>query len=166
METKDYVFFWGGTFSQWAPSEFIVNGVKYSSAEQYMMAAKAVLFNDTEAHTQIMGTTSPAYQKAIGRKVKGFNTYQWEQICRDVVYEANYAKFTQNPKMLAELMATGEKEIVEASPEDKIWGIGLHVSDPRSRKKEEWLGTNWLGEAIMKVRETLKKEMEDKNDTL
>jgi len=160
MTTDKFVFFWGGTFSQWAPSDFTIDGVDYSCCEQYMMAKKAMLFNDEASLKLIMSTRSPMDQKMYGRKVKGFDKAIWENVCREYVYDGNYAKFTQNPKMEAELMATGNKEIVEASPEDKIWGIGLHVSDPRSRKKEEWLGTNWLGEAIMKVRETLKGENE------
>jgi len=155
MTTDKFVFFWGGTFSQWCPSKFTVNGVEYNCCEQYMMAAKAVLFNDTKAHAEIMGTTSPAVQKSIGRKVKGFNTYQWEQICHDVVYEANYAKFTQNTVMLQELINTGTREIVEASPKDKIWGIGMHETHPDILDKSKWQGTNWLGKAIMKVREKI-----------
>jgi len=95
---------------------------------------------------------SPALQKAMGKKVKGFNKVKWETYCRDYVYDANYAKFTQNPKMLKELMATGDKEIVEASPEDTIWGIGLHETNPLAWDKATWKGTNWLGEAIMKFR--------------
>ena len=158
MITDKYVFFWGGVFSQWAPSKFSLNGVEYNCAEQYLMAAKAILFNDTNAHKQIMGTTSPAYQKSIGRKVKGFIVSVWEKRCRDIVYEANYAKFTQNPHMLVELIQTGDREIVEASPEDKIWGIGLHESDPRCLDKEQWNGKNWLGIIIMKVRETITNE--------
>ena len=100
MITKDYVFFWGGTFSQWAPSEFIIDGVKYVTAEQYMMAKKALLFKDQESYESIMRTSDPRTQKAFGRKVKGFNADVWNVICRDVVYQANLAKFTQNPKML------------------------------------------------------------------
>ena len=157
MITDKYVFFWGGTFSQWCPSEFTIEGVTYNCAEQYMMAKKAMLFNDSNAYEQIMKTSHPSTQKAIGRKVKGFNKEAWEKVCRGYVYDANYAKFTQNPKMLKELMDTGDREIVEASPEDKIWGIGLHESDARVHDKSQWQGTNWLGEAIMNVRKTLKK---------
>jgi hypothetical protein len=157
MITDKYVFFWGGTFSQWCPSEFTIEGVTYNCAEQYMMAKKAMLFNDSNAYEQIMNTSHPLTQKAIGRKVKGFNKETWEKVCRGYVYDANYAKFTQNPKMLKELMDTGDREIVEASPEDKIWGIGLHESDARVHDKSQWQGTNWLGEAIMNVRKTLKK---------
>lgn len=152
------ILFWGGTFSQWFPSDFIIDGIKYVTAEQYMMARKAKLFGDNDAYCEIMKSKEPAYQKQIGRQVKGFEKNEWESICRQIVYDGNYAKFTQNPVMKEELMATGDMEIVEASPHDKIWGIGLHETDPRAWDKSTWKGTNWLGEAIMQVRETLKKE--------
>lgn len=156
MTTDKFVFFWGGTYSQWCPSPFEIGGFQYNCCEQYMMAQKALLFDDFVSYTKIMETKQPAEQKALGRKVKGFDKDKWESVCRQIVYDANYAKFTQNPKMMAELMATGDREIVEASPEDKIWGIGLHESDERVHDKSKWQGTNWLGEAIMQVREKLR----------
>jgi len=158
MITEKYVFFWNGVFSQWYPSKFIIEEVEYNCCEQYMMARKAKLFGDNDAYCEIMKSKEPAYQKQIGRQVKGFEKNEWESICRQIVYDGNYAKFTQNPVMKEELMATGDMEIVEASPHDKIWGIGLHETDPRAWDKSTWKGTNWLGEAIMQVRETLKKE--------
>jgi ribA/ribD-fused uncharacterized protein len=158
MVKNNMILFWGGTFSQWFPSDFIIDGIKYVTAEQYMMARKAKLFGDNDAYCEIMKSKEPAYQKQIGRQVKGFKKNEWESICRQIVYDGNYAKFTQNPVMKEELMATGDMEIVEASPHDKIWGIGLHETDPRAWDKSTWKGTNWLGEAIMQVRETLKKE--------
>lgn len=158
MAKEDFVLFWGGTYSQWCPSPFKIDGIEYNCCEQYMMAKKALVFNDHEAYEQIMSTKSPRDQKAIGRRVKNFDASVWSPISREVVYQANYAKFTQNPKMREELMATGEMEIVEASPEDKIWGIGLHETDPRAWDKSTWQGTNWLGEAIMQVRKKLKEE--------
>jgi ribA/ribD-fused uncharacterized protein len=161
MAKENFIMFWGGTYSQWCPSKFTIDGVEYNCAEQYMMAKKALLFDDVESYNMIMYADNPRDQKAFGRRVKGFDKDKWEAVCRKYVYDANYAKFTQNPKMLEELMATGDKEIVEASPEDKIWGIGLHESDPLAWDKSTWQGTNWLGEAIMQVRKTLK---ENKND--
>jgi hypothetical protein len=159
MAKNDFVFFWGGIYSQWAPSEFEIDGVIYSHAEQYMMAKKALLFKDFDAHREIMLESNPALQKAIGKIVKGFDKDIWEKHCRKYVYDGNYAKFTQNPKMYDELMGTGSKEIVEASPFDKIWGIGLSADNPLAWNKSTWDGTNWLGEAIMQVRERLKKEI-------
>ena len=156
MVTDKYVFFWNGVFSQWYPSKFVIEEVEYNCCEQYMMAQKALLFNDLESHKMIMYSKSPDEQKGFGRRVKGFDKDKWEAICRQVVFDANMAKFTQNPKMLEDLMNTKELEIVEASPYDKIWGIGLHETDPKALDKSQWQGTNWLGEAIMSVREKLR----------
>lgn len=159
MAKKDFLFFWGGTFSQWQPSFFEIDGVEYNCCEQYMMAKKALLFNDFEALKNIMISDQPDDQKAFGRMVKGFSVEKWVKHCRKFVYDGNYAKFSQNPKMLEELMMTYNIEIVEASPEDPIWGIGLRATDPRAWDKSTWLGKNWLGEAIMQVRETLQTEL-------
>ena len=158
MKTDKYIFFWGGTFSQWFPSKFKIDEIEYNCCEQYMMAKKALLFEDIDSYNEIMATKNPKEQKAIGRKVKNFDKDKWEAICREVVYEANYAKFTQNGIIKSELLRSGNREIVEASPEDKIWGIGMHESHPDILDKSKWQGTNWLGEAIMRVRETLDKE--------
>lgn len=156
--TDDSVFFWGGVCSQWYSSWFEIDGQKYSCAEQYMMYKKALLFEDEEIANAIMRTQNPKEQKALGRKVRGFDKERWEEVCREYVYEANYAKFTQNEVLLDELISYANREIVEASPEDPIWGIGLIYSDERCDDKSQWKGTNWLGEAIMRVRETLKEE--------
>lgn len=152
---ENYVFFWGGPFSQWAPSTFIIDGVAYNCCEQYMMAKKALMFGDYDALKEIMESIDPREQRAIGRRVKNFNAEKWNKYCRQIVYDANHAKFTQNEELFDILMETVGKEIVEASPEDKIWGVGLHESDDRILNKENWLGTNWLGEAIMQVRNNI-----------
>jgi ribA/ribD-fused uncharacterized protein len=123
-----------------------------------MMAKKALVFKDQESYNMIMYADNPRDQKAFGRRVKNFDADVWSVISREVVYQGNYAKFTQNPKMREELMATGDLEIVEASPEDKIWGIGLRESDPKAWDKATWEGTNWLGEAVMRVRQKLREE--------
>jgi ribA/ribD-fused uncharacterized protein len=158
MVKNNMVLFWGGTYSQWCPSKFTIDGIEYNCCEQYMMARKAKLFGDNDVYREIMKSKNPSYQKQMGRSVKRFDKNEWESICRQIVYDANYAKFTQNPAMKEELMATGDMEIVEASPYDKIWGIGLHETDPRAWDKSTWQGTNWLGEAIMQVRKKLKEE--------
>ena len=151
----DFTFFWGGEFSQWYPSEFTINGVSYSCCEQYMMAQKALMFGDQETFEKVMKTKSPKEQKALGRLVKNFDKDVWEAKCKDIVYEANYAKFTQDKDLYDVLLSTEGTELVEASPEDKIWGIGLSEFDPRIMNKANWLGTNWLGEILTKLREDL-----------
>lgn len=158
MVKGNFLFFWNGIYSQWHPSKFTIDGREYNCCEQYMMAKKALTFKDMEAYEEIMASSSPKEQKAIGRRVKNFNAEVWSVISREVVYQANYAKFTQNPQMKEELMATGDLEIVEASPKDKIWGIGLHETDPRAWDKSQWQGTNWLGIEIMRVRQTLREQ--------
>lgn len=154
MKNK-FTLFWAGPFSQWEYSPFVIGEVSYNCCEQYMMAQKALLFKDEEIYKQIMVTDSPNEQKALGRRIKGFDKDKWEAVCKQIVYEGNYAKFTQNDNLLKALMATKGTELVEASPEDKIWGIGLHETDPRARVRSKWLGTNWLGEILTRVREDL-----------
>lgn len=163
MKDNKFTFFWGGPFSQWYPSPFIIDGKKFDDAEMYMMYCKAMLFNDTKSAELILTAKHPSESKAIGRRVKNFNKEVWETYCKKFVYDGNYAKFTQNPDLLKYLMATENSELVEASPEDEIWGIGLKESDQRAQNKETWLGTNWLGEILTELREDLKtmKSMDD-----
>ena len=152
---NDILFFYGGPCSQWYPSTFVIDGEKYNCAEQYMMAQKALFFGDTEAHRAIMKATDPSEQKMIGRQVRNFDADKWNEVCREIVYKANVAKFSQNEYLNKWLKNTGDRELVEASPTDCIWGIGLSTSDPRRFDRSKWRGTNWLGEAIMQARETL-----------
>jgi ribA/ribD-fused uncharacterized protein len=156
-ETRDFVFFWGGWPSQWHRCQFTVDGVTYNCAEQYMMAAKAKLFGDAETMALILASTNPRQQKALGRKVQNFDAATWDRECREAVYRGNLAKFDQNPDLRSLLLATGTKRIVEASPTDRIWGIGLAADDPRSLDPSQWRGTNWLGESLGRVRDVLNK---------
>lgn len=150
-----FTYFWGEwPFSQWAYSLFTVDDVGYCSAEQYMMAQKAILFDDQEILELIMESEEPNEQKKLGRMVKNFNLDKWNEVARDIVYKGNYAKFTQNDEMLEALMATDGTLLVEASPYDKIWGIGLNDFD--AKREMPWQGTNWLGEVLTKLREDLK----------
>ena len=116
---------------------------------------KALTFNDQESYDMIMYADNPRDQKAFGRRVKGFDTETWNEVCREFVYQGNLAKFTQNIKFKDELLKTGDKEIVEASPYDAIWGIGMGVEHEDIMDKSKWKGTNWLGEAVVRVRETI-----------
>jgi ribA/ribD-fused uncharacterized protein len=152
---EQFTFFWGGEFSQWYPSKFTIDNVEYNCAEQYMMAKKADLFGDHEMWSAIMNSTSPREQKALGRGVANFNADVWNANCKRFVKEANIAKFTQNPKLKKVLLDTVGTTLVEASPQDKIWGIGLHETDPKAWSRTTWEGTNWLGEIITEVRDEL-----------
>lgn len=148
--------FYGGFLSQWYPCKFTINGIEYNCAEQWMMAEKARLFKDNDTLMSIMTTSNPSTQKSLGKQVKGFDKEKWETVAREVVYLGNLAKFTQNHDLLELLYDTDEEELVEASPTDCIWGIGLAEHDPAALDKSQWRGTNWLGECIMRVRSDLK----------
>jgi ribA/ribD-fused uncharacterized protein len=153
--TEQFTFFYGGYASQWAPSAFTIEGIAYNTAEQYMMAQKAILFGDQDALDIIMGTDNPKIQKAAGRTVKGFVKSRWETEAKLFVYRANFAKFTQNKEYLDWLISTAGTTLVEASPWDNIWGIGLAETDPRAKDRATWLGTNWLGETVTQVRDDI-----------
>jgi ribA/ribD-fused uncharacterized protein len=156
MKTTDkYVFFWNGIYSQWFMRDIIIDNIKYNCCEQYMMAKKALLFNDQENHKMIMYADNPKDQKAFGRRVKGFDAYKWNQVCREYVYEANLAKFSQHEDLKRQLLDTKDKLLVEASPYDTIWGIGMHENDYGVEDPKNWKGTNWLGETLNKVKEKL-----------
>ncbi len=152
---EKFTFFWDGPFSQWEECEFEIDGVLYNCAEQYMMAAKAKLFKDEDTLDRIMEEESPRGQKQLGRLVKGFNTDRWNTVAREVVYEGNYAKFTQNADLLDKLLATKGTTLVEASPYDCVWGIGLRETDKDAKDRSKWRGTNWLGEVLTGLREDL-----------
>jgi len=157
-ETDTHIYFYGSMYSQWAMRDIEIDGTTYNCNEQYMMAEKARLFNDEDSLKKIMNASKPSDQKFQGRKVKNFDKYKWEAIARDVVYKANLAKFTQHEDGKKQLLGSGDKIIVEASPYDCIWGVGLRATDPKILDSNNWRGTNWLGEAIMKVRENIKKQ--------
>jgi len=164
MEDK-FTLFYNGPCSQWAMANIEIDGTDYNCCEQYMMAEKAKLFEDEEALSAIMGSLNPSDQKAIGKKVKHFDKAKWEKIeengkpyCWNVVYKGNYAKFTQNLDLKEYLFSTVGTLLVEASPYDDIWGIKLGEDDPRALDRNQWQGTNWLGEVVTQVRDDLLKE--------
>lgn len=150
--SEEFTFFWNGPFSQWHESDFEIDGIKFVTAEQFMMHQKAVLFEDEPMATMILATKDPRQQKAFGRKVRNFDAEIWSARAKEVVKEGNIAKFTQNPGLLAELEATKGTTLVEASPYDKIWGIGLGEWQEERLSRDTWQGTNWLGEVLTEVR--------------
>ncbi len=156
-ETDTHIYFYGSVYSQWAMRAMNIDGEAYNCCEQYMMAEKARLFNDEASCDLIMKVGDPGVQKKLGREVKNFDKDKWEEVAQDIVYKANLAKFLQNKDCYEQLMATGDKIIVEASPYDCVWGVGLRCDDPKVLDSKNWRGTNWLGIAIMKVREDLRK---------
>lgn len=163
-ENLKYLLFWGhekteritkSCFSQWFDSEFYVDGIKYYNAEQYMMAKKALLFNDIEIYNQIIITSKPGKVKVLGRQVKNFNQQFWEDNRFDIVVSGNFHKFSQNIDLGNFLKNTHDRIIVEASPVDRIWGIGLAQNHVNSEAPYFWKGLNLLGYALMNVRDIL-----------
>lgn len=159
MDEK-FTFFWGGPFSQWYPSQFrgydfYNSWTSFNTAEQYMMAFKAMVFADNEKSQAILDEIRPAIQKALGRKVKNFNQEVWDQVKLDIVFNGNVLKFSNNPNLYEILCDTEGTTLVEASPYDKIWGIGLLESDPRCFDRTQWLGLNLLGQTLTEVRDYL-----------
>ena len=155
MVKGNYVFFWDGIYSQWYNAPMVIDGITYNCCEQYMMHQKALTFGDTETAELIMKTESPRDQKALGRQVKNFDKAKWNSVCVGIVYKGNYAKFSQNVDLADELLATGNKIIVEASPYDTIWGIGMGEKEPGIKNPANWKGLNLLGWSIMLVRKEL-----------
>lgn len=164
-ERIKFLFFWGHTakdmvtkscFSQWFPGKFEENGIIYKTAEHYMMAGKARLFNDPETEEEILKAGTPNQAKALGRKVKNFDPKLWDDYKYEIVTQGNLLKFSQNHKFKDFLLSTGEKILVEASPYDRIWGIGMLETDNRAENPLLWNGENLLGFALMEVRDQLK----------
>ncbi|OTA21153.1 Riboflavin biosynthesis protein [Xenorhabdus beddingii] len=162
-----YLFFWGhktnynnhitkSCLSQWYPVQFTVDDIKYASAEHYMMAGKARLFNDLEVLEKIINAKNPGAAKAYGREIRDFDQSVWDEHRLKIVIEGNLAKFSQNKPLAEFLLNTGEKILVEASPVDRIWGIGLAEDFPKIQNPLMWDGLNLLGFALMIVREKLK----------
>jgi ribA/ribD-fused uncharacterized protein len=160
-----YVFFWGhqkkGTevsktcFSQWYESEFRADGVTYMTAEHFMMAEKAKLFNDQGTYEKIINASNPGEAKSLGREVKGFDDSVWVRNRFEIVVQGNLLKFEQNSELKAFLISTGDRVLVEASPVDKIWGVGLAAEDQKIDNPNLWRGLNLLGFALMEVRYAL-----------
>ncbi len=164
-----FLFFWKPTpaadghicescLGQWWESRFEADGVEYTYAEQYMMAEKARMFGDKEMLAKIMEASHPKEMKAYGRAVRGFDKAAWDNACYEIVKKGNLAKFTQNPELLAFLFTTGNRILVEASPMDRIWGIGMGKNNPDAENPLKWRGRNLLGFALTEVRTQLLKE--------
>ncbi|MET9427698.1 MULTISPECIES: NADAR family protein [unclassified Streptomyces] len=161
-----YLHFWGhrprpdGTIgasclSQWWPAPFTVDGVRYATAEHWMMAEKARLFGDADAERQAIEARSPAAAKKAGRLVRGFDEAIWARQRFAIVVEGSVHKFGGHPELREYLLATGNRVLVEASPVDRVWGIGLAATDPGASNPAQWRGLNLLGFALMQARARL-----------
>jgi len=162
--TDKYVFFWGSELSNWYECKFRYKNLTFFNSEQAFMWEKAVYFGDMETAELIMKTPSPSQCKKLGRLVKEFNTERWMINSFTFMVAVNMAKFSQNPRLKIVLLSTKDRTIVEASPTDIVWGIGLHWKDDRVLDEKNWRGMNLLGKALMEVREILRKEADEKNN--
>ncbi|PZT70439.1 DUF1768 domain-containing protein [Streptomyces sp. SW4] len=162
-----YLYFWGhrprpdgrlgpGCLSQWWPSPFTVDGVEYATAEHWMMAAKARLFADADAERRVLAAAHPAEAKKAGRLVRGFDEERWARERFGIVVEGSVHKFASDPALRRFLLDTGDRVLVEASPVDRVWGIGLAAGDEAAADPERWRGPNLLGFALMAARERLR----------
>ena len=150
--TDEYVLFWGGVFSQWYKSIFKDDdGITFTSCEQYMMYKKAELFKDGQTAMKILATNDVKKIKQLGREVKNFDESTWDFHKFDIVVDGNCYKFTQNSSLKKDLMKYETHIFVEASPHDRIWGIGLHFDDADALDSTKWRGQNLLGKALNKV---------------
>lgn len=165
-ETPEYLFFWGhrakpntvtkACFSQWWPSRFSVGKETFETAEHWMMAHKAKLFGATDIAKKILANPDPAAAKRLGRKVKKFDAQKWDDNKFEIVVTGNLHKFRQDEKLKNFLLSTEEKVLVEASPVDTIWGIGLSQDHEDTLSPTKWRGPNLLGFALMTARDLLK----------
>jgi ribA/ribD-fused uncharacterized protein len=153
----NFTLFFGAedAFSNWHPCRFSYHVVDFRSVEQFMMFSKAKLFGDEDIAEAVLATHLPKEQKALGRKVRGFDLDTWKAKRESIVYVGCREKFAQHPGLRTLLLATAPTELVEASPYDVIWGVGLSEHHPDITDKSKWRGQNLLGQALMKVRDTL-----------
>ncbi|WP_212997616.1 NADAR family protein [Winogradskya consettensis] len=161
-----YLFFWGhqpqrdgsvgaGCLSQWFPAPFTVDGVTFRTAEHYMMWRKAMLFGDEESARRIVTAGHPRQAKMLGRRVLGFADDIWDRERFAIVTRASVEKFGQRPELREFLAGTNTRVLVEASPTDRVWGIGLAATDDRAADPSRWRGLNLLGFALMQARAEL-----------
>lgn len=148
----NYLLFWNGHFSNWYPATFSVDNITFNCAEQYMMYMKAKTFGDAVSADLILQAKDPMVQKKLGRSVANFNEAEWDKVKENIVFNACFAKYSQNSDLFTELVNTKELILVEASPYDKIWGIGMAADHPDATNESKWQGQNLLGKALMKVR--------------
>jgi ribA/ribD-fused uncharacterized protein len=157
--TDTHVYFWGDpTLSNWGPAEFDYKGEHFYNSEQAFMWEKALCFGDETIASEILSTSNPKNAKDLGRMVRNYNESEWAKKRYDAMLDVCIAKFSQNEHRLETLLSTGDRILVEASPYDKVWGVGLHWTGDEILNEGNWQGQNLLGKVLMEVREFLKPE--------
>jgi hypothetical protein len=165
ITTDKYVLFWGDQdiYSNFYPVEFEISGHHFYWSEQAFMWLKALWFADHDlAQTLLLlapPNNKPIHAKKIGRTIKGFNEEEWAKVREECMFRACLAKFQQNVKLSEQLLNTGDRVLVEASPYDKIWGIGLAEDNADAQDPDKWQGLNLLGKVLMNVRHELKMKL-------
>ena len=166
QEKMKFLFFWGhrqknknsidkACLSQWYPSKFTINDIDYPTAEHWMMAKKAQLFKDDNIYQRILVAKTPGEAKKLGRQVSNFDSVVWDAHKYAFVVNGNVAKFSQDPDLKEYLLNTKNRILVEASPVDAIWGIGMAKDNPKSNNPLLWRGENLLGFALMEARDLI-----------
>lgn len=166
-ETIKFIFFWGHTskdnedigkfiFSQWFHSPFTLDNIEYKTSEHWMMASKARLFGDHEIFKKVINAEKPGEVKELGRQIKNFDQLTWDRQKYEIVKNGNIYKFGQNQKLKDYLINTGDRVLVETSPVDTIWGIGLTHDSNNIDNPHTWKGLNLLGFSLMETRDFLK----------
>lgn len=163
LTTPTHIYFFGGVaiYSNWFPAPFEdpITHVKFANSEQAFFWYKAHFFGDLTARAKIAAEPNPAAAKKLGREVRGFNKTSWDLVKVPFMTYVNYLKYTQDAALWQELLDTGDRVLVEASPFDEIWGIGLGVHDPLTLNEANWRGENLLGKALMQVRDLLHEDI-------
>lgn len=144
-----------GYLSNWYLSDFEMDGIKYTSMEQFMMYQKAIVFHDCETAQQILDTSNVGKIKALGRSVKDYDDCVWNGLRQIIVYHGLLEKFRQNDELRQKLLATEQDILAECAVQDRIWGIGLSMTDDRRFDMNMWQGQNLLGFSLMCVRSAL-----------
>lgn len=144
-----------GYLSNWYLSQFSVDEITFSSMEQYMMYKKAVCFQDYDTAGRILEMEDVSQIKKLGRKVSNYDENSWNGVRQIVVYRGLLEKFGQNDELKKLLLETGDSVLAECAVKDRIWGIGLSMTNPDRMDRACWKGQNLLGYALMMVREDL-----------
>lgn len=165
VNTDDMILFWqpDSIYSNWYPNTPLVMPeyptITFENSEAAFMFIKAKTFGDEIIAQLILKDQGPWNTKKLGRRINSYDEDKWAEVREDAMFAACYAKFSQNPKLKAQLLASGSKLLVEASPVDKIWGIGLAPNEPKARNVDTWQGLNLLGKILMEVRMALANEL-------
>lgn len=157
--TNTHVYFWNGPFSNWSTAHFKAPSwndskilLDFENSEQCFMYYKAMFFGDVEIAEKILKNSDPKYVKGLGRKIKNYDEEKWKIVRFNLMVAANVPKYLQNESLKKVLMETEERVLVEASPYDCVWGVGLEETDPRILDEKNWKGSNLLGYALLHVR--------------